>query len=336
MEKKELLTKLLNKSQETFSCLERLQNSDEEKLPAIEIALLEQKLIAFYDEVQKLKRMEQGIDARALNKARQEFASLKSQLSKTETDAQKSTEVEIEKAEASTEKSSGEETIIDIGKIEDGTDKEYDEEVNALFEEAESQMSEPTANAIVEEKDKSERKAETEMPVSGDQATPPKKKSEKSKVSEAKQKAQEKTPEINNEGDLKKDQKAPEPEGEKDEEKASKPSSVHEKYGERKKSLLDKLASKKEGQNPLGSQLSGKPIKDLKKAINLNTQVRFTKELFDGDKRGFKKAIDFINKCKTYSEARSYVQVELVPAYEWTEDKKVYQDFMNLVKRKFV
>lgn len=101
-------------------------------------------------------------------------------------------------------------------------------------------------------------------------------------------------------------------------------------------SLHEKLASRRDLSNQVSAQFKGKPIKDLKKAINLNLQIRFTRELFEGDKRAFKRSIDFLNKCNTFSEARSYLQVEGVNKYEWDENGRHYQDLLGIVKRKFI
>jgi len=117
------------------------------------------------------------------------------------------------------------------------------------------------------------------------------------------------------------------------EEKAT---SLNDRFSAQKTSLHDKLSAQREKQKILSKQLSGKPIRDLKKAINLNMQIRFTKELFENDKRSFKRTVDFINKCNTYSEARSYAHNEVMLKYELSEDNKFYTEFMGLVKRRFI
>ena len=116
----------------------------------------------------------------------------------------------------------------------------------------------------------------------------------------------------------------------------AKPTSLNERHkqAQDKPSLLDKLASNRKPD--LSKQMTGKPIKDLKKAINLNQQIKF-RELFENDKRAYRKAVDFINKCNTYSEARSYVEHELAAEFSnCKEGNPAYDAFMGLVKRRFI
>jgi len=107
--------------------------------------------------------------------------------------------------------------------------------------------------------------------------------------------------------------------------------------GPKQPSLHEKLALQKDSKAQLSKQMAGKPIKDIKKAINLNLQIRFQKELFDNDNRAYKRAIDFLNKCNTYSEARSYIQHDLAKNFKnWEEENIQYQEFMGIIKRRFI
>lgn len=100
-------------------------------------------------------------------------------------------------------------------------------------------------------------------------------------------------------------------------------------------SLHEKLAARHEKQKEVSARFSGRPISDIKKAIGLNQQVLYTKKLFGGDKKGFKKAIDFVNRSKNFSEAKSYLQYEVMPKYGWEEEDALYQDLLATIKRKF-
>lgn len=114
--------------------------------------------------------------------------------------------------------------------------------------------------------------------------------------------------------------------------------SVHEKLHVAKQpSLHERLTKSKDAQQQINRQMAGKPIKDLTKAISINEQIVLVRELFDNDKRAFKRAVEFINKCHTFSEARSYVHHDLAKQFKnWEENNPAYESFIGLVKRRFI
>ncbi|MBI3141807.1 MAG: hypothetical protein HYZ16_03150 [Bacteroidetes bacterium] len=121
-------------------------------------------------------------------------------------------------------------------------------------------------------------------------------------------------------------------------ENQEKAASLHEKLHTAKQpSLHERLTKTQDAQQQINRQMAGKPIKDLTKAISINEQIVLIRELFDNDKRAFKRAVEFINKCHTFSEARSYVHHDLAKQFKnWEENNMAYENFMGLVKRRFI
>lgn len=128
--------------------------------------------------------------------------------------------------------------------------------------------------------------------------------------------------------------KAPEePVNEKHEPEDKNEDALNKKFGGHA-SLNDRFQGEKK--SVLADKIKLTPINDLKSAINLNQKVAFIKELFGGDQKAYKKTIDFVNKCKNYSEAKFYVQSEIKAHHNWKEDEPLGKEFMDLVYRKFL
>ena len=108
--------------------------------------------------------------------------------------------------------------------------------------------------------------------------------------------------------------------------------SLHERF-ERKSSLNERYSGKNQA---LADKMQSSPISDLKSAININQRTAFIKELFENDSRAFKKTLDFVNKCKNYSEAKFYLNSEIKPKFNWDNENAQTKEFMNLVYRKFL
>lgn len=119
------------------------------------------------------------------------------------------------------------------------------------------------------------------------------------------------------------------------------------KEGESGQSLLDKFKAsskaslherfqEKNQQRVLSDRLKQTPISDLKSAIPVNQRIAFVQNLFNGDQKVYKKTVDFVDKCKNYSEAKMYIQSKIKDKYDWTDEDGYVQEFMNYVYRKFL
>jgi len=109
--------------------------------------------------------------------------------------------------------------------------------------------------------------------------------------------------------------------------------SIHEKYAKSEPSLHEKLASaKKEG---IADKVQKGPITDIKSAISLNLRISFIKDLFQGDQKEYKKMVDFLAKCKNYSEAKMFITGEKEKRAYWNEKQDLVDTLMELLERRF-
>ena len=94
----------------------------------------------------------------------------------------------------------------------------------------------------------------------------------------------------------------------------------------------DKL---KEEHSDINHQLKLEPVKDIKKAFNINEKYVFINELFRGDDAMFERSLKTINSFQIYPEAEYWIQRELKVKLGWNENSSTVQHFDTLVKRRF-
>ncbi|MFT3908710.1 MAG: hypothetical protein QM737_04745 [Ferruginibacter sp.] len=108
---------------------------------------------------------------------------------------------------------------------------------------------------------------------------------------------------------------------------------LHETIGGKSgDSLNDKL---KQSKLELSDALQDVPIKDLKKAININDRYLYISELFRGDEVMYERSIKTINGFAIYPEAEYWIKRELKLKLGWDDSAPIVKQFDQLVKRRF-
>ena len=87
----------------------------------------------------------------------------------------------------------------------------------------------------------------------------------------------------------------------------------------------------------LSEQLDSTPISSIQKAMGLNERILTQNELFGGDKNSFDNALQRLNSLDRFEDARNYLSEELIPQYDWMDEKRIKkaQWFIKLIKRKY-
>lgn len=107
---------------------------------------------------------------------------------------------------------------------------------------------------------------------------------------------------------------------------------LHESLGASGDSLNEKL---KQSKMELSETLQDVPIKDLKKAININDRFLYINELFRGDEVMYERSIKTINGFAIYPEAEYWIKRELKLKLGWDDRTPIVKQFDQLVKRRF-
>lgn len=362
MNQHSLIITLETLTQNVHDCIDRLKETKENEVPGIEIALLENKLINLYDQVQNLKKYRKPTQE-ALNTDIEEIKQIQKTVEKNiiefdlnddqvEEDTSYNSEIEqliteheleletIENHEIEEDKAEVEEKVVEEKAIEEETVKpSINANENTVSETTKEDpvLEEKVATTIheVETERESDEESKLKVHFTIDEST--------EEVSNADDKQEiiieEKTPTSKKESAV----ETPNNEALKNTSETESPkvkTSLNDRLAKNKTEKLtlnERLAANKEKQQELSKKLSAnKPISDIKKAIPLNQQLLLMRQLFGGDKKSYKLTIDFVNKCKTYSEARSFMQQEVLERHKIDVENELYQDLLMIVKRKFM
>lgn len=76
-------------------------------------------------------------------------------------------------------------------------------------------------------------------------------------------------------------------------------------------------------------------IEGINSAISLNQRFLFTNNLFGGNIQAFSHALDEIELCKDFGEAKELILKKYVPRYLWDITGAEAEEFIEIVKRRF-
>lgn len=123
------------------------------------------------------------------------------------------------------------------------------------------------------------------------------------------------------------------------------PTLIHQKEPDKPKKELHETIGGKQGDSlneklkqaklELSDALQDVPIKDLKKAININDRFLYISELFRGDEVMYERSIKTINSFAIYPEAEYWIKRELKLKLGWDDRTPIVKQFDQLVKRRF-
>lgn len=96
------------------------------------------------------------------------------------------------------------------------------------------------------------------------------------------------------------------------------------------KSVLKDILSVED--NSLTNNLENQKIDDIRQAINIGDRFRFQRELFGGNGEVLNKTINYLNQLAKFSEAESFLKSK----FGWTDDNIHAEEFLQIVKRRYV
>lgn len=101
--------------------------------------------------------------------------------------------------------------------------------------------------------------------------------------------------------------------------------------------VADELFTTEEARD-LSDKLRTSPIDDLSRAMGINERFLTINELFHGDHAAFDQALRRLNDLSTFSSARTFLEEEIIPRYDWMDAKrqKKAMVFIQLVRRRFL
>ncbi|WP_026997423.1 hypothetical protein [Flectobacillus major] len=85
----------------------------------------------------------------------------------------------------------------------------------------------------------------------------------------------------------------------------------------------------------LSDMAFNRQIKSVADAISLNQKFIFIGKLFEGDINAYNRALDEIDSCKSYADAKNLMNKVLAPKFNWISAAEEANDFLEIVGRKF-
>ncbi len=91
----------------------------------------------------------------------------------------------------------------------------------------------------------------------------------------------------------------------------------------------------KGNQTPLSDLAFSRPIKSIVDGVSLNQKFIFIGRLFEGDIIAYNKAVEDLDNCLNFVEAKNLMNKALAPKYNWVMAAEEANDFLEVVGRKF-
>lgn len=99
-------------------------------------------------------------------------------------------------------------------------------------------------------------------------------------------------------------------------------------------SVSDKINKTNTGKS-ISEKLKSQPLFDLKLNIGINERFAFINELFQGDQQLYHQSIERINSMNEYEVAKNIIHQELMTKLNWKKENPRFQEFEELIKRRF-
>ena len=88
-------------------------------------------------------------------------------------------------------------------------------------------------------------------------------------------------------------------------------------------------------QTPLSDLAFSRPIKSIVDGVSLNQKFVFIGRLFEGDINAYNKAVEDLDNCLNFGEAKNLMNRALAPKYNWIMAAEEANDFLEVIGRKF-
>jgi hypothetical protein len=111
------------------------------------------------------------------------------------------------------------------------------------------------------------------------------------------------------------------------------PATVAGRFRENK-TLAETIASNA-GSSRIAESIGHQPIHDLRTAIGINERFLFTQFLFGNNAEQFSRTLDHLNNLGSWTDAKRYLDAEVIPAHGWDVSMGTVRHFLELVERRY-
>ncbi len=78
-----------------------------------------------------------------------------------------------------------------------------------------------------------------------------------------------------------------------------------------------------------------KQFKPISKFIGINDKYLFISELFGNNKTAYEEVLDEISNMETHQQARNWLDVHVIPGFNWQEENETVQSFYGVLNSFF-
>jgi hypothetical protein len=110
------------------------------------------------------------------------------------------------------------------------------------------------------------------------------------------------------------------------------PNSLNESFDDGLPTVNDLLKKEVIGN---GMTFTQHPVKTISEAISLNQKFIFIGRLFDGDIISYNKAIEDLDACTNFTDAKAFMNRALAPKYNWIMAAEEADEFLEIIGRRF-
>lgn len=111
--------------------------------------------------------------------------------------------------------------------------------------------------------------------------------------------------------------------------------SVNQQYAAASGTLNDSLRKEKPAAESLANQLRPKNGESIHSFISLNRKFIFINQLFQGDATAYHQAVDELEKCQAFDQAKDLMNRTYSTKYNWRNVVDEADDFYEIVRRRF-
>lgn len=112
------------------------------------------------------------------------------------------------------------------------------------------------------------------------------------------------------------------------------PATLNEQFHSEQPTVNQLLAKDAPGET-LADQFQKKPVESIHQSISLNQKFTFINQLFNGDSVAYHIAVDDLEHCRSFSEAKELMNRVYGPKYHWRMNPDEADEFYEIVQRRF-
>jgi len=112
------------------------------------------------------------------------------------------------------------------------------------------------------------------------------------------------------------------------------PATLNEQFQSEQPTVNQVLAKDAPGET-LADQFQKKPVESIHQSISLNQKFTFINQLFNGDSVAYHIAVDDLEHCRSFSEAKELMNRVYGPKYHWRMNPDEADEFYEIVQRRF-